>query len=145
MPPAIFEHAFLQRRVMFLLDRVCVGWFVDKEFALRPLPEHEVWEADVGMISNQRLRTIPRKRWLEGAPDLVVEILSPSNTVDEINDREHICFEGGCVEFWLVDPKWQTIRVSTPDGQARTYGPADEIPLDRFVAAKLPVAEVFAE
>ena len=145
MPPPIYKHYKLQRKFMRALDRICIGWVVGLEFPFRPLPEHEVWRADVGMVTEERSRAISETGWLEGSPDLVIEVLSPSNTVEEINDRERICFQGGCLEFWLVDPKWQTIRVSTPDGQGRTYGIADEVPLDRFVAAKLSVAEVFAD
>jgi len=141
----IFEHALAQKQLVRILERICTGWFVDKEFAFRPLPEYEVWAADVAMIPQQRFRTIPRKGWLEGSPDLVVEVLSPSNTARKLYDRERICFDGGCSEFWIVDPNAKTIRVSTPDGVVHQYTTADEIPLDRFVTGKLVVAEVFAE
>src|SRR5437588_10648051 len=97
------------------------------------------------MVSDGRFRTISRDGWLEGSPHFVIEVLSPSNTAQEINDRERICFEGGCREFWVLDPSLQTIRVSPPDGVARTYSIGDTIPLDRFAPAKLLVAEVFAE
>jgi Uma2 family endonuclease len=145
MPPPKFGHTLRQTNLVRLLQRICSGWFVTMEFAFRPLPEYEVWVADVGMVSDQRFRTISRDGWLEGSPDLVVEVLSPSNTAQEINDRERICFEGGCCEFWVLDPSLQTIRVSTPDGVAHTYRIGDAIPLDRFAPAKLLVAEVFGE
>jgi Uma2 family endonuclease len=141
----IFEHALIQKQFVRILDGVCTGWFVTMEFAFRPLPEYEVWAADAGMVTEQRFRASPKRGWLEGSPDLAIEVLSPSNTAQEINDRERICFEGGCREFWVVDPNLQTIRVSTPDGLAHTYGVRDEIPLDRFVPAKLLVTNVFAD
>jgi len=34
-----------------------------------------------------------------GAPDLVIEVLSPSNTVDKINDKMDICTANGCLSF----------------------------------------------
>jgi Uma2 family endonuclease len=145
VPPPKKIHANIQTRILLILRRICIGWFVTMEFAFRPLPEHEVWEADVGMVSDQRWDATDDHGWLAGAPDLVVEVLSPSNTAQEINDRERICFEGGFSEFWVVDPKLQTIRVSTPDGLAHTYGIGDEIPLDRFAPGKLVVADVFAD
>src|SRR5258708_9318720 len=145
VPLPVIEHAYIGRQLWRMLDRICVGWYVDKEFAFRPLPEYEVWVADVGMVTEQRWRATQRRGWLSGSPDLVAEVLSPSNTVQEINDKRQICFQGGCQEFWVLDPKLKTIEVSTPDGQARTYTVNDEIPLDRFAAGKLSVAEVFAE
>jgi Uma2 family endonuclease len=141
--PPKFRHLLLQNHLVSLLKRICIGWFVSMEFPFRPLPEYEVWVADVAMVSDHRFRTISMEDWLEGSLDLVVEVLSPSNTVQEMNDRERICFDGGCTEFWVVDPYLQTIRVSTRDGIARTYKIGDEIPLDRFAPARLAVAEVF--
>jgi Uma2 family endonuclease len=145
VPPPMMEHTRIQRQSMLLLTRYCPGFCAAMEFPFRPLPEHEVWVADVGMVTEQRWRSNQRRGWLSGSPDLVAEVLSPSNTVQEINDKRQICFQGGCKEFWVLDPKLKTIEVSTPDGQARTYTVNDEIPLDRFVPGKLRVAEVFAE
>ena len=139
------EHRYIQTQILLILTRTCMGWFVTVEFAFRPLPEYEVWAADVAMVPKQRFRASPRKGWLEGSPDLVIEVLSPSNTQLELNDRERICFQGGCREFWIVDPRLQIIRVSSPDGGVNTYRIGDEIPLDRFVTGTLVVAEVFAE
>jgi Uma2 family endonuclease len=143
VPPPKFRHSRRQTRVRRILERVCVGWYAEIEFAFRPLPQYEVWVADVGMISDERCRSISEDGWLDGSPDLIVEVLSPSNTAQEMNDRERICFEGGCTEFWIVDPNLRTIRVSTADGVARTYKIGDEIPLDRFAPGRLVVAEVF--
>ena len=127
VPPPVFKHYKTQRDFMHILERICTGWFVGTELPFRPLP------------------AIPETGWLDGAPDLVIEILSPSNTAQEMIDREHIWPQGGCREFWVVDLRRRIIRVSTHDGHPRTSSKADEIPLDRFVPAKLSVAEVFAE
>lgn len=143
VPPPILEHALIQRKLMLLLHQLCTGWFVTMEFAFRPLPEYEVWVADVVALRMERLLKGPKKAWISGAPELVVEILSPSNTAQEMNDREQICFQGGCQEFWIVDPKLNTVRISTHDGKWRTYEQKDEIPLNRFGAASLHVAAVF--
>ena len=138
-------HAHIQRELMLILNRICAGWYVSIEFAFRPLAEYEVWAADVAMVTKERFRASPKKGWLAGSPDLVIEVLSPSNTANEMRDKERTCFQGGCREFWVVDPDLRTIRVITPDGSERTYAIGEEVPLDRFVPAKLVVAEVFAE
>jgi len=141
----VSEHAHIQRQLMLILDRLCPGWFVSIGIGFRPLAEYELWAADVGMVSDQRWRAAPRDGWLAGAPDLVVEVLSPSDTQMELNDREHTCFQGGSREFWVVYPKPQIIIVSTPDGTSRKYRIGDEIPLDRFVHGRLAVADVFTD
>src|SRR5258707_10714250 len=92
VPYPKFGHTKIRRQLMLILERICPGWFVSTAFAFRPLPEYELWVADVGMITEQRSRAAPGDGWLAGAPDLVVEVLSPSDKAHEIDDRERICF-----------------------------------------------------
>ena len=49
--------------------------------------------------------------FLEGAPDLAVEILSPSNTVAEIHDKLVEYFENGARLVWVIHPKEQYVLV----------------------------------
>lgn len=145
VPPPKKGHQKRQTWIRHILDQTCIGWLVEIEMAFRPLPEYEVWVADVGMVTGQRWNATDDQDWLAGAPDLVVEVISPSDTQMELNDREHTCFQGGCREFWVVYPKPQIIMVSTPDGTGRKYRIGDDIPLDRFVPGKLAVADVFTD
>ena len=94
----------------------------------------------------------PKSRWEgvdpdgypQGAPELVIEVLSPSNTVEEILEKEELCVEKGCREFWVLDARRQ-VKVSTPDGVTRTYHEGREIPLALFGGASLTVDAIFAE
>ena len=53
-----------------------------------------------------------------GAPDIVVEILSPSNTGTELKNKYDIYLEAGVKEYWVVSPQDQTFLVYTlTDGQ----------------------------
>ena len=79
-----------------------------------------------------------------GAPDLVVEVLSPSNTVQEIDDKEQVCLENGAREFWVVNPVLRHVKVATPDGHTMTYKSGQEIPLPLLGGAKIAVDAIFA-
>ena len=80
--------------------------------------------------------------YLAGAPDVVVEVLSPSNTVDEINEKISICLDNGCVSFWVVDPRRR--RVSVTEGNVtRHYGPPEAISCNAF-SGNIEVGEIFA-
>jgi Uma2 family endonuclease len=46
----------------------------------------------------------------------------------EILDKEKLCLENGCREFWVVDAKRRQVKVSTPDGLTKTYQRGQEIP-----------------
>lgn len=44
-----------------------------------------------------------------GAPDLVVEILSPGNAVREMKIKKELYGESGVREYWIVDPARETL------------------------------------
>jgi Uma2 family endonuclease len=48
-----------------------------------------------------------------GAPDIVVEILSPSNNVIELNNKFATYEEAGVKEYWIVSPQDNTFQVNT--------------------------------
>ena len=110
-----------------------------------PLPEYEVWAADVAFIAREQWAAWDKRDWLPGAPTLVIEVLSPSNTKAEIADKRQTCFRGGCLEFWLVDPKKRTIQTWTSDLATIKYGESDFVPLTVMGAEALPVATIFEE
>ena len=51
---------------------------------------------------------------IRGAPELVIEVLSPSNTAAEIYEKEQICLANGAQEFWVVDPDRRQVKMTTP-------------------------------
>ncbi len=110
------------------------------EFPYRPLPEHECWGADVAYLPRARWKEI--RDWLLGAPDLAVEVLSPSNTAAEIIEKRKLCLDNGSVQFWVVDTDHQLVEVSTPDGHSITYKSGQQIPL--FFGGQIAVDEIFA-
>lgn len=117
---------------------------VHTEFPYRPVPEYECWGADVAYVPKARWEKI--ENWFAGAPDLVVEVLSPSNTAAQIAEKRRLCLENGSREFWVVDTRLRQIEVFTLSGQSVTYKAGQEIPL--FFAKNpgggLAVDEIFS-
>jgi Uma2 family endonuclease len=73
---------------------------------------------DVAFISWERLpdRRMPTEPIPDLAPDLVVEVLSESNTPGEMARKRHEYFAAGVRLVWLVDPVTRTVEVyTTPD------------------------------
>ncbi len=144
VPPPRKAHVWLQQRIAKLLirhadDEAVVGM----EIPFRPLAEHEFYKADVAYVSEARWRESGSKGDLLGSPELVIEVLSPSNTSSEMNDRKTLCLDTGCREFWVIDPWNIQVDVSTPDGQTVTYRRSQSIPLPLFGGATLAVDEIF--
>jgi Uma2 family endonuclease len=49
-----------------------------------------------------------------GAPDLIVEILSPGNSAREMRDKKLLYEEAGVREYWIIDPVHETITQFNP-------------------------------
>lgn len=138
-----FPHVKAQRQLRILLERAAGNaGVVEKEMPFRPLPEYESWAADVAFMYQARWDTI--ERYLMGAPELVIEVLSPSNTAAEMLDREQICLENGAQEFWVVDTNRKISKVSTALGRTTTYKAGQSVPLFFAPGKSISVDEVFA-
>lgn len=68
---------------------------------------------DVSFMAKERLQGLDElpDGFLEGAPDLAVEILSPSNTVEEIHNKLVEYFDNGSRLVWVINPKEKYVLV----------------------------------
>ena len=142
VPPPKWGHEALQDRLQVMLKGIVArGSSVRMEMAFRPAPEFEVWRADVGFVAAERTARTNEDEYLAGAPDLVVEVLSPGSTADEINDKIATCLDNGCSSFWVADPKRK--RLSVTEGNiTRHYGVSDSFHCD-VLNATVSVREIF--
>ena len=57
-------------------------------------------------------------RGVEGPPDLVIEVLSPSNRGHDLLTKRALYARAGVREYWLVDPDARTVEILTLDRDA---------------------------
>lgn len=89
--------------------------------------KHNVAQPDLVFISNERSGLIG-ETCISGAPDLVVEILSPSTRrTDELIKRS-IYERFGALEYWLVDPDQRTVQIFRRAGSG--FGPSEVLSTD---------------
>ncbi len=72
--------------------------------------EKNVVQPDLLFLSKGKLSFVKR-RGIDGAPDLIVEILSPSNIFTDRNTKMEKYFEFGVDEFWIIDPGNKTLEI----------------------------------
>lgn len=100
---------------------------------------------DVSFVRAGKLpEAAPIKGSPRAAPDLAVEVLSPSETWDETEEKVADLFAAGAAVIWIVSPRLRRVTVRTPEGGARALdegGTLDGAPvLPEFA---MPVADVF--
>jgi Uma2 family endonuclease len=112
------------------------------------LAEHEVFQPDILFVSNDR-REIMTPANIQGAPDLVVEILSPST---RRNDRGHklgVYSRCGVREYWIVDPDAGLVEVLSAGDSglalAATFSFEDVLVSPLLPGLAVELNQIFAE
>jgi Uma2 family endonuclease len=139
------RHKDLQRRIRKLLEQLCEpnGYVVDTEYPYKPLPEHEVWGADIAVVSDSRHDRITN--WLDGSPELVIEVRSRSNTKAELHDKAMTTLAGeDSIEFWIIDPAPQTVTVYNKKSGMHLYTADQAVPLPYFGGQHLFIRDIFS-
>lgn len=74
------------------------------------LSDYDVVEPDLIFISRERMQAIV-KEWIRGAPDLIVEVLSPSTAEIDCGLKMKLYEKYRVSEYWLADPATEIIEV----------------------------------
>jgi Uma2 family endonuclease len=99
---------------------------------------------DMAFVRAERAGDKPGHRFFPGAPDLAVEILSPSDRAGEVLAKVHEWLDAGCRAVWLVDPRTRTVTVYRSRTQIAVFGVGQQLSGDDVVAGfQMPVAEIF--
>jgi Uma2 family endonuclease len=86
----------------------------------------------------------PEAEYIEGAPAIAVEIISPGNSADEIAAKTALYFEFGAIEVWRVYPKLRQVEIYTAAG-AHFIKADDSVTTPLLPAFAMPVKEVLGE
>jgi len=112
MPPTFGLHGMIQSKMDRLLgnyaERKSLG-IVVVETGFR-LSSDILRAPDIAFIKAERARTLDMERRFEGAPDLAVEIISPSETAADIAHKVGQYLRAGAV-VWVVYPKDRAVHV----------------------------------
>jgi Uma2 family endonuclease len=101
----------------------------------------------VVFISSERYASQPDPSgFLEVAPELLVEILSPSDRVTELMQRLRECFAIGVQLVWVADPGARTVYVYRSLTEVREFRESDQIIGDGVLPGfEVPVATLFED
>lgn len=96
-------------------------------FRIRKNPDTTVG-IDVAYISAEMAAAIaPNSALVDGPPILAVEILSPSDKQEDIQDKVAEYLKAGVNLVWVVDPVFQTVTVYRPDAPPAMFNNTQEL------------------
>ena len=117
------------------------------------LPGESAVEPDLLFVGAER-RYILTEQACEGPPDLVVEILSPSNRSHDLERKRELYARHGVPEYLILDPYQETVlALAEPTvnagegsyGSERLYRPGNTLTIAAFSGLEIAVADIFAE
>lgn len=120
MSPVHANHGTLCMRIGSLLfnfnEQHSLGEVYDSSTGFR-LDPNLLLSPDVSFVSKARLKKIliAPDKFLYGAPDLVVEVLSPSDQMIQVNRKLEHYFEHGTKLAWLINWRKEQVHIYTPD------------------------------
>jgi len=76
-------------------------------------------------------------------PDLVIEVLSPKQTISELLNKFKAYFALGVKSCWLAVPSMEAIKVYSPGNQYRTFSLDSHEMIDEVMDIRLPIQKVF--
>jgi Uma2 family endonuclease len=105
------------------------------------LSPHDVVQPDILFLSSATVAAAvsANHRYLGLAPDLVIEVLSPSTRRKDKMLKLRLYERAGVAEYWLIDPDITAVTVyRRPDLPSASYGPAIELSADNDDVLETP-------
>jgi Uma2 family endonuclease len=150
MTPAGYDHGRIENSLNYVLthfvkQRSLGGVLTsDTGFLLTRNPD-TVRCADVAFIRRERINPPDRQGpYYPGAPDLAIEIVSPTDRAGEIDEKVRDWLDHGCQVVWLVNPTWRTVTVYRSGADIKVFTETDALDEPSLLAGfSLPVREIF--
>ena len=145
------KHQKISRNILHFIDSFLrqntVGEIFyapyDVVFSQDPL---QVAEPDLVFVSKARAAIITEKN-IQGAPDLLIEILSPTTAANDRRVKRTLYERFGVPEYWIVDPEAETVQVfRLSDGRYGTcleFRKEDALDSPLLPGLSIPLSGVF--
>jgi Uma2 family endonuclease len=111
-------------------------------FKLETNPD-TVLAPDIAFIARNRAGP-PVTGYRDGAPDLVVEVMSQWDSRPKVSRKATLWLELGARSVWVVDPRQRTVDVWLSNSERKLFHEDDELVDDTVPGFRVKVAEIFA-
>lgn len=138
MPTA--HHSILQKRLTAAIDQADSPYEAFPE--LRCTLRNNSVVPDITVIHQDRIPS--GNTPIEGAPDWMIEILSPDQSTTKLIAKIQTCLQEGTQLGWLIDPTEQIIVVLWPDTRIALLRNSDRLPVPQHIPLELTVEQVFS-
>jgi len=145
-PSPTFRHNIIRKRIAKLLDEFVTthqlgAVTVENDFRLAP---DVVRNPDVAFVGKGQLKSFDVDRSpFEGTPTLAVEVISPSNSAEDMLLKVHQYLNAGCKAVWVAYPVLRSLVVHDSGGMREFTDSLEETRLFGGLKFVLPLDYVF--
>ena len=100
---------------------------------------------DVSFLEASRLEGVETSGFIEGAPTIAVEIVSPGDTWSEVESKARLYLEVGAREVWIVECESRTIELRRVGQASHIYLQNETLQTDVLPDFQMPLTEVFED
>ncbi len=148
MPPPGFRHgrvvSAVGRHLGNFIAEHQLGVIVDQSGFIFERDPDTLLGPDLSFVRSDRV-PIDEDAYPEIAPDLVVEVVSPSQTGPSVEEKVAIYLATGVRLIWVIDPVRRTVRVHRANGSEQTLSEVDILDgEDVLPGFRLSIVELFA-
>jgi Uma2 family endonuclease len=155
------ERAMTRRNRLHCRVTTRVAKFLDNWLDEQPGPRGQVLTGEAGVILERNpdstvgvdvtyvsadvmARQTEDSTQIEGIPTLAVEILSPNDTFEEVNEKIDTYLAAGVPIVWIIDPYRRTVTVYRPDTEPELFTVRSELAAEPHLPGfRVPVARLF--
>jgi Uma2 family endonuclease len=114
-PPAKFLHTLVAAAILdvlhaYLRQHRFAGAFAEAGYVLSQNPLL-IRQPDISILSNQRISAAPKDGWVERSPELAVEIVSPSDSAQDLEIKVEQYLRYGAQQVWVFFPKQKQVHI----------------------------------
>ncbi|MEI8196061.1 MAG: Uma2 family endonuclease [Phycisphaerae bacterium] len=155
MSPASMDHGAVITTLTIILGHYVrarrLGRLLDGQTGCR-MKSGDLFSPDISFVTQKRWVACHKTKgvFFPGAPDLVIEVLSPSDTMGVIEEKFRQYFENGAKLAWLVNPVTRTVLVyhrtepAGPPSADKLLTIHDQLSGESLIPGfKLPITEIF--
>lgn len=150
MPPAGFEHGSLAIKIGWRLGQYVemnnLGLVLAAETGFKIASDPDTVRApDAGFVRKDRIPAELPKGYFPGAPDLAVEVISPSDTFQEVEEKVFDWLESGTSLVWVINPSRRRVTVYSSPSNITILTENDELDGEDIVPGfRCRISDLFA-
>ena len=149
LPPPKSGHSEVARRanraLLVLEDRPLGRVYLEAGYKLSEDPPTWI-QPDVSFLREERAKATDADGYFPGAPELAVEVISPSESADDVDRKVELLLAHGSQTVWVIYPRTSKVQVYLANRTSFSRGIHESLYLpDLLPGWELPVAGLFEE